>query len=125
MRLLRPGPRTGAIASSGPPSSSAATSAAATAGSAGSIEHRRCDRMPIAADRVGVRAVMRRKEDAPDAARKARIGEHLLEIVDEMTAVERRDASKLFAAVIGEKNAVALHQRRAGHEKPLLFKPRE
>ena len=101
---MRPKPRTRSIAATGVPNSAPATAAAASwAGSAGIAEHGGGDLPPIGAEDIAARCAGFRQQDAPDPGGEVRIGENLLEIVDEMGAFERGDAGELVRPIVLEK----------------------
>src|SRR5947209_18560953 len=93
--LLRPRPCTRSMASIGWPSRSAAASAAAARAGSAAIEDGRGDLRPARTVAIAAGSAAWGKKDARDPGRKARIGEYLLEIVDEVRAAERRDARQL------------------------------
>src|ERR1700730_2314964 len=90
MRLFRPAPRTRSMASTEPPSKArAAVAAAATLGSAVPIEQHFGDSPPGWAYRPDAKSARCGEQDRKGLSGKIRIGEHLLQIVDEMRATDR------------------------------------
>src|SRR5260370_17400612 len=90
MRLFRPAPCTRSMASTEPPSKvCAAAAAAATPGSAAPIEQHLGDSLPSWTYRPDAKSARCGEQDRKGLSGKIRIGEHLLQIVDEMRATDR------------------------------------
>src|SRR5207247_4502900 len=117
-------PRARSTESTGPPSSvRAAAAASLSAGSRGIAKNGGADLLPILAVDIAARRTCCREQDAPNPVRKSRIGENLLEVVDEVGASERTDPRQLARAIVLEEHVIGRNAALLGGKNALLDHP--